>query len=58
VKLPGLLHELELSAQPTQALSVRIEVDTRPPAVVRRHELLQLIPILKPRQLLESLQYG
>jgi len=49
VKLPGLLHELGLSGHPEQAISVRLEVDTRPPAgavttttVVRRHVLLQL----------------
>jgi len=49
VRLPGLLHELELSGQPSQAISVKLEVDTRPPAgavttttIVRRHVLLQL----------------
>jgi hypothetical protein len=49
VKLPGLLYELELSGHPTQAIAVKLEVDTRPPAgalttttVLRRHVLLQL----------------
>lgn len=31
VRLPGLLHELGLSGQAEQALSIKIEVDTRPP---------------------------
>lgn len=49
VKLPGLLYELGLSGHPEQAISVKLEVDTRPPAgavttttVVRRHVLLRL----------------
>lgn len=49
VKLPGLLYELGLSGQPKQAISVRLEIDSRPPAgavvtttVLRRHVLLQL----------------
>jgi len=49
VKLPGLVHELGLSGHPEQAISVKLEVDTRPPegavtatTVVRRHVLLQL----------------
>lgn len=49
VRFPGLLHEMGLSSQRTEALSVKIEVDTRPPAgaglettVVRRHVLLRL----------------
>ena len=49
VRFPGLLHELGLSGRREEALSVRIEVDARPPAgatlettVVRRHVLLRL----------------
>lgn len=49
VGFPGLLHELGLSGHPEESLSVKIEVDSRPPAgavlettVVRRHVLLRL----------------
>lgn len=49
VRFPGLLYELGVSAQPAEALAVRVEVDTRPPAgarletsVVRRHVTLRL----------------
>jgi hypothetical protein len=49
VRFPGLLHELGLSGHREEALSVKLEVDTRPPAgavletaVVRRHELLRI----------------
>jgi predicted nucleotidyltransferase component of viral defense system len=49
VRLPGLLHELGLSGHREESLSVRVEVDTRPPrgaglevTVVRRHALLRL----------------
>lgn len=49
VRFPGLLHELGLSGRRDEALSVKLEVDTRPPAgavlettVVRRHVLLRL----------------
>ncbi len=49
VRFPGLLHELGLSGHHEEALSVKLEVDTRPPsgavletAVVRRHELLRI----------------
>ena len=49
VRFPGLLHELGLSGQREEALSVRVEVDARPPAgaalettVVRRHVLLRI----------------
>ena len=49
VRFPGLLHELGLSGQREEALSVRIEVDARPPSgaalettVVRRHALLRI----------------
>jgi hypothetical protein len=49
VRFVGLLHELELSGRPEQGLSIKLEVDTRPPAgaicettVVRRQVTLQL----------------
>lgn len=49
VRFPGLLHELGLSPHREETLSVKLEVDTRPPAgagleltVVRRHMLLRL----------------
>jgi hypothetical protein len=49
VRFPGLLHELGLSGRRDEALSVKLEVDTHPPAgavlettVVRRHVLLRL----------------
>jgi predicted nucleotidyltransferase component of viral defense system len=49
VKFPGLLHELGLTADPRRVLSIKLEVDTRPPSgaglattVVRRHVVLQL----------------
>lgn len=49
VRFPGLLHELGLSGQRKEALSVKLEVDTRPPlgavletTVVRRHVLLRI----------------
>jgi hypothetical protein len=49
LRFPGLLHELALSEQPEEVLSIRIEVDTRPPAgavvetsVVRHDRLLRL----------------
>lgn len=49
VKFPGLLHELGLSRRAEQVLSVKVEVDTNPPAgaaiattVVRRHVTLNL----------------
>lgn len=49
VRFPGLLHEMGLSGQRAEALSVKLEVDTRPPAgarlettVVRRHVLLRV----------------
>ena len=47
VKFPGLLHELGLSPHATETLSIKLEVDTNPPAgaglettLVRRHNLL------------------
>jgi hypothetical protein len=49
VRFPGLLYELGLSGQRNQVMSIKLEVDTNPPAgaglettVVRRHVLLQL----------------
>jgi predicted nucleotidyltransferase component of viral defense system len=49
VRFPGLLHELRLSGHREEALSVRLEVDARPPSgaglettVVRRHVLLRI----------------
>lgn len=49
VRYPGLLYELGLSPHPTEALAVKIEVDTNPPfgaglttTIVRRHTLLRL----------------
>lgn len=49
VNFPGLLYGLGLPAQPTENLSIKIEVDTRPPAgsvlevsLVRRHETLRV----------------
>lgn len=49
VRFRGLLHELALSPHRDAVLSIKLEVDTRPPAgatltttVVRRHEMLHL----------------
>jgi hypothetical protein len=49
VRFPGLLYELGLSGHREEALSVKLEVDTRPPSgaglettVVRRHVLLRI----------------
>jgi len=49
VRFPGLLHELGLSPHANEVFSVKIEVDTRPPAgaglsttIVRRHVMLHL----------------
>lgn len=49
VRFPGLLHDVGLSPQPSEALAIKIEVDTRPPTgaglattVVRRHRILHL----------------
>ena len=49
LNFPGLLHELGLSPHASERLSIRIEVDTHPPAgaglattIVRRHALLNL----------------
>lgn len=50
VKFTGLLHELGLNGHPRQALSIKLEVDTRPPqgagletTVVHRHLALNLL---------------
>ncbi len=50
VRFEGLLHDLGLSPRREQVLSVRIEVDTNPPAgatlettLIRRHVLLHLL---------------
>jgi len=49
VRFPGLLHEIGLSSHPNEVFSVKIEVDTNPPAgailattIIRRHFTLQL----------------
>ena len=49
VRFPGLLYELGLAAQRAEALAVKLEIDTNPPAgavlattVVRRHVTLHL----------------
>ena len=49
LRFPGLPHEIGLSAQPTQVLSIKLELDTRPPpgacvetSIVRRHVTLNL----------------
>jgi predicted nucleotidyltransferase component of viral defense system len=49
VNLKGLLFELGLSAHPSETLSIRVEVDSNPPAgamtvstIVRRHVILNL----------------
>lgn len=49
IHFPGLLYALGLPAQPTENLSIKLEVDTKPPAgavlettLIRRHETLRL----------------
>lgn len=49
VRFRGLLHELNLSPHPDETLSIKLEVDTRPPtgagletSIVRRHVVLHL----------------
>ena len=49
VRFGGLLHDLDLAAQPLQKLAVKLEIDTRPPAgavtervVIRRHTMVAL----------------
>ena len=50
IRFPGLLYELELSPHRTEVLSVRVEVDTKPPSggeietsVIRRYVLLNVL---------------
>jgi len=50
IKFPGLLYEIGLSPQASQVFSIKIEVDTNPPAgaviqtsLVRRHVTLNLL---------------
>ncbi|MFW6136871.1 MAG: nucleotidyl transferase AbiEii/AbiGii toxin family protein [Candidatus Aminicenantaceae bacterium] len=50
IRFPGLLHELGLSPRRTQALSIRIELDSRPPSggktetsIIRRHIMLNVL---------------
>jgi len=49
LRFPGLPHEIGLSAHPSQVLSIKLELDTHPPAgagvttsIVRRHATLNL----------------
>ena len=49
IKVPGLLNEAGLAAMPQQNLSIKLEIDTRPPpgavlirSMVNRHRLLAL----------------
>ncbi|MFH0899287.1 MAG: nucleotidyl transferase AbiEii/AbiGii toxin family protein [Pseudomonadota bacterium] len=49
VRFPGLLFDLRLAGRPQEMFSVKIEIDTRPPAgaglattVIRRHVMLHL----------------
>lgn len=49
LRFPGLPHELGFSTQPSQTLSIKVEMDTRPPpgarivtSIVRRHVTLNL----------------
>ena len=55
VGFPGLLYELGLSSQPDQKITIKIEIDTNPPAhastetsLLRRHVLLNLLHYDKP----------
>jgi hypothetical protein len=55
IRFRGLLHETGLSPHPDEKLSVKVEIDTRPPAgaglatrVVRRHVLLHLLHYDRP----------
>lgn len=50
VRLPGLLHDAGLSIDKRQVLSVKVEVDTRPPVgaglettLIRRHRILRVL---------------
>jgi Nucleotidyl transferase AbiEii toxin, Type IV TA system len=58
IRLPGLLHELDLSPQPSEALSIKIEVDFNPPSggltetsIVRRYVVLHVLHYDKPSML-------
>ncbi|MBI5604321.1 MAG: nucleotidyl transferase AbiEii/AbiGii toxin family protein [Deltaproteobacteria bacterium] len=49
IRFPGLPHELGFSTHPSQTLSIKVEMDTRPPpgarivtSIVRRHVTLNL----------------
>jgi predicted nucleotidyltransferase component of viral defense system len=55
IRFPGLLHELELSPRRTQTMSIKIELDSRPPAggktetsVIRRYIMLNIYHYDKP----------
>ena len=55
VGFPALLYELGLSSQPGQKITIKIEIDSNPPAhastetsLVRRHVLLNLLHYDKP----------
>ena len=55
VGFPGLLHDLGLSPHRGQKISIKIEIDTKPPpyasaetSLVRRHTLLNLLHYDKP----------
>lgn len=55
IRFPGLLFDLNLSPHPTEVISIKLEIDTNPPAgaglsttVVRRHVLLNLFHHDKP----------
>lgn len=61
IRFPGLEHELGLSHRAEKALSVKVEVDTRPPAgaglevtTVRRHATLRLAHYDKPSLLADK----
>jgi hypothetical protein len=50
VRFPSLLHELGLSPHPEEVISIKLEIDTNPPAgavltttLIRRHVLLNLL---------------
>jgi len=50
IRFRGLLHELELSPYPDETISVKVEIDTNPPAgagttttVIRRHVTVRLM---------------
>ena len=49
IKFPGLLYELDLSPHPSETISIKVEIDSNPPAgakletsIVRKHCLLNL----------------